>query len=155
MRKENVNLQILFLEEMSSNPWDWWLSFSRFQISESYWEYFEDSKNPLWGNFQDQKKTLPSKFHLLQGKSELSDLFPEVYNTRNTIIPDSFTYSFLKGLSICKSPFSRRRRERNYNTGQASRSFLKGLRICESPFSRRRRERSYTISTVKVIFPLW
>ena len=34
-------------------------------------------------------------------------------------------------------------------------SFLKGLRIYKVPFSRRRRGRSYTISTVKLIFPLW
>ena len=48
---------------------------------------------------------LPNKFPLLQGKSELSDLFPEVFNTRVAIISISFTRSFLKGLSICKLPF--------------------------------------------------
>ena len=72
--------------------------FFRFQISEPNWEKFENSKNPLWENFQDQKKkTIPNKFPLLQGKSELSDLFPEVFNTRVAIISISFTRSFLKG----------------------------------------------------------
>ena len=85
-----------------------------------------DSKTPPSRKACTSRLGLPNKFPLLQGKSELSDLFPEVFNTRVAIIPYRFTHSFLKGLSIYKVPFSRRRRER-----------------------------SYTISTVKVTFPLW